>query len=72
MSQAHEFDGGDAIVKADNHRLAATITGYNDLILDASKADKKEHEMTAKQAFVTYRKAVMWSAILSAALIMEG
>lgn len=39
---------------------------------NAETANAKEHEMTLKQAVKLYRKAILWSALMSAALVMEG
>lgn len=39
---------------------------------NAKTANTKEHEMTFKQAIKLYRKAIVWSALLSTALVMEG
>jgi SP family general alpha glucoside:H+ symporter-like MFS transporter len=42
------------------------------LISDAEEATKKDHELTIIQAFKLYPKAVAWSAVMSAACIMDG
>ncbi|KAJ7840999.1 maltose permease [Mycena leptocephala] len=39
---------------------------------DAAQADLAEHNMSIREALLIHRKAVMWSMVLSAALIMEG
>lgn len=39
---------------------------------NAKTANAKEHEMTFKQAVKLYRKAILWSALMSTALVMEG
>lgn len=40
--------------------------------LDASIADEAEHKLTMRNAFKLYYKAVLWSATLSMALVMES
>lgn len=42
------------------------------MLRDAAAADAAEHKMTIKDGWRTHRKAIMWSMLLSAALIMEG
>lgn len=39
---------------------------------NAKTANAKEHELTFKQAVKLYRKAILWSALMSTALVMEG
>jgi MFS transporter, SP family, general alpha glucoside:H+ symporter len=39
---------------------------------DAEQANNKDHNLTILQAFKLYPKAVAWSAVLSAACIMDG
>ena len=41
-------------------------------LVAAELANAKEHEMTFKQAIKLYRKAILWSALMSTALVMEG
>lgn len=41
-------------------------------ISDAEHANTKDHNLTILQAFKIYPKAVAWSALLSAACIMDG
>lgn len=67
-----ERPDNDEIIRVDNHQLAAHFDDYATLVKGAAAADKSEHEMTLRQAFRVHKKAVMWSMILSAALIMEG
>ena len=43
-----------------------------ELISDAEEATNKDHDMTILQAIKVYPKAVAWSVVLSAALIMDG
>lgn len=38
----------------------------------AEDAADEERNMTVREAFKYYRKAVLWSVVLSTALIMEG
>jgi SP family general alpha glucoside:H+ symporter-like MFS transporter len=39
---------------------------------DARLATSKEHKLTVLQSLKPYRKAIGWSVMLSAAVIMEG
>jgi SP family general alpha glucoside:H+ symporter-like MFS transporter len=43
-----------------------------EVISDAEQANTKDHNLTILQAFRIYPKAVPWSALLSAACIMDG
>ncbi|KAK9251214.1 hypothetical protein V1507DRAFT_482535 [Lipomyces tetrasporus] len=43
-----------------------------DLLSEAKDATAFEHQMTAREAFKIYPKAVMWSVLLSLAIVMEG
>ena len=53
---------------ADPHELGHS----RELISDAEQANTKDHDLTILQAFKIYPKAVAWSALLSAACIMDG
>ncbi|KAK9386686.1 hypothetical protein V1515DRAFT_616178 [Lipomyces mesembrius] len=54
--------------------LLPTVTqGLNeDLLVEPKDATSFEHQMTPRQAFKIYPKAVGWSILLSLAIIMEG
>lgn len=39
---------------------------------DAQAATAKEHSLTLSQALKAYPKAIMWSILLSSAVVMEG
>ena len=43
-----------------------------DLIAGIEEVTNKDHDLTVIQAFKVYPKAIAWSAVLSAALIMDG
>lgn len=43
-----------------------------DTLASAKDATQKDHELSIFQAIRIYPKAVAWSVILSAALIMDG
>ncbi|OAQ77974.1 MFS transporter, SP family, general alpha glucoside:H+ symporter [Purpureocillium lilacinum] len=43
-----------------------------DLIAGIEEVTNKDHDLTVIQAFKVYLKAIAWSAVLSAALIMDG
>ncbi|UNI17113.1 hypothetical protein JDV02_003489 [Purpureocillium takamizusanense] len=45
---------------------------HQDLIADIEEMTSKDHELTMIQALKVYPKAIAWSAVLSAALIMDG
>lgn len=45
----------------------------DDVLLDeAKRATDAEHDMTVRQAFKHHKKAIFWSMVLSATIIMEG
>ncbi|CAK5266568.1 unnamed protein product [Mycena citricolor] len=68
---SHQFeDAQGGVVRVDNTRLA--IDNYAEVIKDAAAADAADHKLSVREAFRIYRKAVIWSALLSAALIMDG
>lgn len=63
--------------KTDHQKDGTTIkhfeTGLDPALLhEAHVANAKEHEMPVWQGLKSYRKAVIWSLLLSAAVIMEG
>jgi hypothetical protein len=53
-------------------KMSVTNPDLNHLLSEAKDATKAEKDMTIIQAFRTYPKAVMFSMILSTAIIMEG
>lgn len=46
--------------------------GVKDVVYSGREANEAEHAMTFKQAITIYRKAVMWSLLVSTSIIMEG
>jgi SP family general alpha glucoside:H+ symporter-like MFS transporter len=52
--------------------LARNNTNYADLAEDAQIATEKEQQMSLLQGLKLYPKAVLWSLVLSTAIIMEG
>jgi len=48
------------------------VPDIGNLASDAARATKAEHAMTLREGLKTYPKAVVWSMILSTALVMEG
>ncbi|KAJ6571319.1 trehalose transport-related protein [Mycena capillaripes] len=64
--------GGAHVLRTDNAQLAHEITNYAEVTHDAAQADEAEHNMSIREAFRIHKKAVFWSVVLSAALIMEG
>ncbi|KAJ7723507.1 maltose permease [Mycena maculata] len=69
---ANPEDPSGGVIRADNTRLAQELDNYAEVIHDAAKADYAEHNMSIREAFRIHKKAVFWSILLSAALIMEG
>lgn len=51
-------------------KIGDNVDGYNEH--DAAVADALEHRQTIREAFFMYKKAIFWSMLLSASLIMEG
>jgi len=43
-----------------------------EFVHEANAATQKEHEMTLGRALTAYPKAIMWSVLLSFAVVMEG
>ncbi|KAJ7624619.1 maltose permease [Roridomyces roridus] len=60
------------IVHTNNDRLGQDIDNYAEVVKDAARADAAEHTMSIREAFRIHKKAVLWSVLLSAALVMEG
>ncbi|KAJ6628583.1 trehalose transport-related protein [Mycena sp. CBHHK59/15] len=69
---ANVEDPAAGVLRADNQKIAHEISNYAEVIHDAAQADKAEHNMSIREAFRIHKKAVFWSMMLSAALIMEG
>jgi SP family general alpha glucoside:H+ symporter-like MFS transporter len=65
-------DPAAGVIRADNYKIANEMSNYNEVVHDAALADTAEHNMGVREAFRIHKKAVMWSVLLSAALIMEG
>lgn len=53
-------------------KMSAANADIAQLTEDATKATKSEQNMTLKEGIRLYPKAVAWSVLLSAAIIMEG
>jgi SP family general alpha glucoside:H+ symporter-like MFS transporter len=65
----HEYENEKDVVVADdgvNERMDQEI------LREAATADAAEHKMTVADGWRTHKKAIMWSMLLSGALIMEG
>lgn len=54
------------------HRVVVNNDETAQMISDAQAATTKEHSMTLWQGLKLYPKAIGWSVIFSAAIIMEG
>ncbi|KAJ6503790.1 maltose permease [Mycena sanguinolenta] len=65
-------DPSSGVLRTDNAELAHEIENYVDVIKDAAQNDEVEHRQTVRQAWAIHKKAVFWSVVLSAALVMEG
>ncbi|KAJ7637417.1 putative alpha-glucoside transport-related protein [Mycena rosella] len=65
-------DPAASVLRADNAKLAHDIDNYAQVTRDAAQADYAERNMSVREAFRIHKKAVFWSVVLSAALIMEG
>ncbi|KAJ7152083.1 trehalose transport-related protein [Mycena filopes] len=72
MATHAEEDPAAGVLRTDNARLAHEIANYAEVTHDAAKADQAEHDMSIREALRIHKKAVLWSVVLSAALIMEG
>jgi hypothetical protein len=58
-----------------SERPKGSTDEYNEdklALSDARLATSKEHKLTVLQSLKPYRKAIGWSVMLSAAVIMEG
>ena len=68
--------GGDAVVAQldsdTTDHLATRTPHYVSLVEGAQAATTKEHQMSLWQGLKLYPKAIMWSVILSTAIVMEG
>jgi SP family general alpha glucoside:H+ symporter-like MFS transporter len=53
-------------------RVSLSMIDAKQVTADAHKASESEQNMTLKQGLRLYPKAVAWSVLLSAAIIMEG
>ena len=53
-------------------RLSLAVPDLKQVAHDASKATQSEQHMTLRQGINLYPKAIAWSVLLSAAIIMEG
>lgn len=50
----------------------AELKNHTMTVDEAGAATSKEHELTLRQGLKAYRKAILWSVLLSMAVIMEG
>jgi SP family general alpha glucoside:H+ symporter-like MFS transporter len=53
-------------------RVSLSMLDAKQVTADANKASESEQNMTLKQGLRLYPKAIAWSVLLSAAIIMEG
>lgn len=71
------LSGGDGEIKisADSHHLdqvRSEFPDYEALVAEARDAQDAEKAMTFREALRRYPKAIGWSMVISAAIIMEG
>lgn len=52
--------------------VAHNVDDFMTLVTEADQANDRERNMKLSTAFKVYPKAIMWSVVLSSALIMEG
>lgn len=53
-------------------RISVAVPDIKEVTRDANRATESEQNMTLRQGFKLYPKAVGWSVLLSTAIIMEG
>lgn len=68
MAAKDKVEEGSIHAEHDDHNLKANMQ----TLQDAQTANIAEHEMTLKEALRQNWKAVMWSAIISLTIVMEG
>ncbi|CUM57867.1 unnamed protein product [Debaryomyces tyrocola] len=56
----------------DNYSDKALDVTNVEIIEDAKEATDNEHALTLREAFASYKPAILWSMVLSATIIMEG
>ncbi|KAJ7049352.1 trehalose transport-related protein [Mycena amicta] len=69
---ASSEDPTSGVLHTHADRLAHDIDNYAEVVRGAAQNDAAEHKMSMREAFRIHKKAVFWSVVLSAALIMEG
>lgn len=57
---------------ASHFENTTTTTADHTDLKGARQASTAEHEQTLSEAFVTHRKAILWSVVISMTIIMEG
>ncbi|PWN38609.1 sugar transporter [Meira miltonrushii] len=65
-------DSHHQTARIDAYKVAQQLDNYDVVVDAAAKATKTDHEMTLWQALKRNKKAVLWSMLLSTALVMEG
>jgi SP family general alpha glucoside:H+ symporter-like MFS transporter len=61
-----------AVDPEQERKLSIAFANNAQITADANKATQAEQNMTLMQGIRLYPKAVAWSVLLSAAIIMEG
>lgn len=56
----------------DTEDVVSDIKNNDDMVRQAKEATDAEHKLTARTALRTHIKAILWSMIMSATIIMEG
>lgn len=71
----HHHDGTAEVVHVDSQqfrRMSLNNADMDQILVDSAKATEAEHNMSFFQSLKLYPKAVGFSVLLSAAIIMEG
>lgn len=62
----------DPATRQEMHEKTDAKAFANDVVQDAHQATQKEHGLTILTGLKAYKKAILWSILLSSAVIMEG
>lgn len=68
----HEVPHQKAHLHDNEKNLRTTNVSEDDVNDEARIATNKEHNLPVRQGLKAYKKAVLWSILLSSAVIMEG
>jgi SP family general alpha glucoside:H+ symporter-like MFS transporter len=62
----------DEATRQEMHEKDVAKITESDIVQDAQQATNKEHRLTFMTGMKAYKKAILWSILLSSAVIMEG